>query len=472
MYTKPIIRYAIFLLVLLLVAFIVFASFLVRGQFLSTLAATKQQQDHKAVRVAARLEEKLHQAQERVRILALNPLIEHENPRIIEDLLVKTLAGCPSCEALLVTDYSGSLIAETPTGTHYPYFTGNLLASLPSKCEVLYINAAGQEDHYAFACAAQMQHPEGKGRLIVALLNLNYVAKATLLGNKDDEVTLLADELAIDNNAILLFAPEQNDEPPSTPIIVAAFGPIIKEKAAPYLEGTASVPKLTWTITVTKPFKSFIAQEIKTTFSGIQFTVSLFFPILIILALTIIATNHSRRYFRELALRDGLTGLYNHRFFQTELRAVIDGRNGRKVSLLLLDVDDFKSINDAHGHQVGDKILAKLATILSQNIRNTDIAARYGGEEFAVILIGIGLEEAFKIAERIRIAIKQQCACTVSIGISSFPACATTSEGLIKTADDALYKAKSLSKDRVQEAQPRAVSCDHNRDKDKSLYLQ
>lgn len=430
-----------------------FAGLLVRGQLSSTLSATKQQQEKKAARVAARLGEKLLQAQERIRILALNPLIEHEDPQVIKELLMKTMEGCPSCEILVVTDHKGSLITEIPQESLHPYLSGDQLASLPSRCELLCISPNSGKDHFAFACSAQTEDPENKGRLIIALLNLNYVAETTLLGNKGDEVLLLTDQLTDDNKAVLLFAPEAGHGPASLPFIAATFGPIIKEKAAPYLQGTALISELDWTITVTRSFESFIAENLRTTFSGIRFSFSLLLPILIIMALTIIAINHSRRYFRELALRDGLTGLYNHCFFQTELQTLIKGKSYQKVSLLMLDLDNFKHVNDTYGHQAGDKILQRVAAILLENIRETDIAARYGGEEFAVILPGISLRDALNVAERIRKAIKDRCACTISIGVSALPECATTAQELIKTADQALYRAKAKYKDRVEEAE-------------------
>lgn len=453
MYTKPIIRQAIFLLIILLVAFILFAGLLVRGRLLSTLSATKQQQEKKAARVAARLGEKLYQARERVRILALNPLMEDEEPQVVKELLMKTMEGCLSCEALLVTDHKGSLITEIPPGSLHPYLSSEKLVSLPSRCELLCISPAGGEDHFAFACSAQTEDPTNKGRLIIALLNLNYVAETTLLGNKDDEVLLLADQLTDANQAVLLFAPEAGHGSAPPPFIAATFGPIIKEKAAPYLQGTAPISELNWTITVTKSFESFIAENLKTTFSGIRFTFFLLLPILIMLVLTIIAINHSRRYFKELALKDGLTSLYNHCFFQTELQTLIKRKLHRKISLLMLDLDNFKHINDTYGHQAGDEILQRVAAIMLENIRETDIAARYGGEEFAVILPGISLREALKVAERIRKAIKDQCACTISIGVSALPECATTAKELIKTADQALYRAKAKCKDRVEVAE-------------------
>lgn len=175
----------------------------------------------------------------------------------------------------------------------------------------------------------------------------------------------------------------------------------------------------------------------------------LFFPVLIVLLLMILAVNHSRRYFRELANRDGLTGLFNHRFFQGELRGLVNEKRIRDVSLVMIDLDDFKKCNDKYGHQAGDEILRQVSNILLANIRSTDVAARYGGEEFALILPGVGLKGALGVAERIRRSVKAECGITVSLGVSSFPQYASTIEDLIRSADRALYKAKSKGKDLV-----------------------
>jgi diguanylate cyclase (GGDEF)-like protein len=184
---------------------------------------------------------------------------------------------------------------------------------------------------------------------------------------------------------------------------------------------------------------------------------------------------------REMVVKDALTGLYNRWFFFYRLNSEImrAKRYGRTLSLLILDVDDFKEINDRHGHLVGDKLLQDLAARITGLIRRSDskpsyevdIACRYGGEEFAIILpeavstpapalpgrAGSGESKgAVVVAERIRQRIEESrfrgLGMTVSIGISSYPEHGTEIEALIKSADDALYLAKRTGKNRVSVA--------------------
>lgn len=435
------------LLIVGLLGFIIFAGFLIHEQILRTLSDTKQQQNNKANRVAIRIEEKLHQSRERVEILALNPLLQEGNPRDIEDLLEKTMEQSPSCEALIVTEHDGSLIAEIPKGLHYYYINSNQLTSLLSKCEPLYIDITDTKKHCTFASAAQVQHSKGEGHIVIALLDLNYIAETTLLGNNDDKVSLFTEN----KDEIVLFAREHGLESHSVPIMVKILGSIVQRKIPAYLQGTAFLmPKLDWMVIVTRSYESFLTNNVKTIFRGVRFFTLLFLPVLIALVLTIFIINYSRNYLKGLALRDGLTNLYNHRYFQTKLHSLVNDEKKRKVSLLMIDLDDFKCFNDTYGHQAGDEVLKKVADIFLENIRDTDIASRYGGEEFAIILPGIGLEEAMKVAERIRKVIKTQCVSTVSIGVSSFPQPATTAEELIRGADNALYMAKDMSKNRVE----------------------
>lgn len=166
------------------------------------------------------------------------------------------------------------------------------------------------------------------------------------------------------------------------------------------------------------------------------------------------------RKMEELAVRDGLTGLYNHRFFQERLSNELERaeRYGKKTALLLLDVDFFKKINDTYGHQAGDRILKGVANVINSCIRGIDFAARYGGEEFAAILVNIDSKNAYEIAERIRATIwntnfeigdNQTIQVTLSIGVSSFPADADNQRLLISRADIALYEAKNNGRNRV-----------------------
>lgn len=166
-------------------------------------------------------------------------------------------------------------------------------------------------------------------------------------------------------------------------------------------------------------------------------------------------------YAEHLATVDGLTGLYNHRYFQQRLIQEIKraNRTGSKLSLILMDIDYFKHYNDNLGHPAGDKLLGQLAKILLGCVRTIDVVARYGGEEFAVILVDTGALDAYEVGERIRVSVEQyefdgretqpNGKVTISIGIASYPENAFSKDDLIKLADDALYKAKYISKNKV-----------------------
>lgn len=155
----------------------------------------------------------------------------------------------------------------------------------------------------------------------------------------------------------------------------------------------------------------------------------------------------------QLATRDGLTGLYNHRTFYVLLGDELARaqRFNRPVSLLMLDIDHFKRVNDTYGHQAGDAVLRGLSELLGRQARAVDRVCRYGGEEIAVILPEIDLEIAAKVAERLRAAVEAQpfdintgepLRITVSIGVASFPAHADNTQALMAAADVALYAAK------------------------------
>jgi diguanylate cyclase (GGDEF)-like protein len=163
-----------------------------------------------------------------------------------------------------------------------------------------------------------------------------------------------------------------------------------------------------------------------------------------------------------LTLKDDLTGVYNRRKFDQDLKEELNKavRYVRNLSLLMMDIDFFKKYNDIHGHQTGDAILKKLGSIFNNNMRNTDKVYRYGGEEFAVICTETDLESALIFAERLRNVIAEadfsdiegggpSGGLTVSIGVANFPANATRFDELIKHADDALYRAKKKGRNMV-----------------------
>ncbi|MEK7704280.1 MAG: diguanylate cyclase, partial [Myxococcota bacterium] len=167
----------------------------------------------------------------------------------------------------------------------------------------------------------------------------------------------------------------------------------------------------------------------------------------------------------ELASRDGLTGLYNHRMFYTLLHEemVRAQRFVHPVSLLMIDIDYFKQVNDAYGHQAGDAILKSLSALMVKQSRAVDRVCRYGGEEFVVILAETGAVAATKIAERLRAAVErtpfdrgggETSSITVSIGVATFPQDVDSPDGLVEAADVALYAAKQSGRNRTCQYEP------------------
>lgn len=159
-----------------------------------------------------------------------------------------------------------------------------------------------------------------------------------------------------------------------------------------------------------------------------------------------------------LSLRDGLTGLFNHTYFYQqidfEVRRYV--RYGTLVSLILIDIDDFKAVNDTCGHREGDRILAAMGKTLLRIERDSDICCRYGGEEFAVILPLTDVNEAGVIANRLRTELAEHLpdgkTVTVSIGVASCGAGTVTYRDLVERADAALYRVKRNGKNRVEVA--------------------
>ncbi len=174
----------------------------------------------------------------------------------------------------------------------------------------------------------------------------------------------------------------------------------------------------------------------------------------------VIAFENARLY--SLAITDSITKLYVHRYFQLRLDEEVarSRRYNSTISLLMCDIDHFKSINDNYGHQQGDLILKEISKILRKNVRNTDIAARYGGEEFAIILPETTQADAKIVAERIRRDVSQfefasiipgqpPLKCSISIGVAGFPLNADNKDQLIQKADSSLYRAKDMGRNKV-----------------------
>jgi diguanylate cyclase (GGDEF)-like protein len=162
-----------------------------------------------------------------------------------------------------------------------------------------------------------------------------------------------------------------------------------------------------------------------------------------------------------LAVTDGLTGLFNHRFFHEQLLQAVERslRSGTPVALLMIDVDHFKKYNDRQGHPAGDEALRTVARSISEDRRTVDVVARYGGEEFAVVLHDVTREQAVELADKMRLRVASAPIAhadqqplgrlTVSIGVAACPQDAQTAEALLEAADVALYRAKKSGRDTV-----------------------
>ena len=175
---------------------------------------------------------------------------------------------------------------------------------------------------------------------------------------------------------------------------------------------------------------------------------------------------------QRLSVTDPLTGLWNFRYFQLQADRELESaaRFHRSLSLLIIDLDHFKTVNDRFGHQVGDDVLLEVARRIQAATRVPDVVARYGGEEFVVLLPGTDLDGAVATAERIRAAVASSkiavtttqdiapLSVTCSIGVAEHPRHGTTVAGLLRTADAAMYQAKSQGRDRVVGAGRAAVA--------------
>jgi diguanylate cyclase (GGDEF)-like protein len=166
----------------------------------------------------------------------------------------------------------------------------------------------------------------------------------------------------------------------------------------------------------------------------------------------------------ELAMVDGLTGLFMRRYFDARIEEEIERSKRYKTpfSVVMMDVDDFKKLNDDHGHLIGDRVLRAIANVVKAQMRGVDTAARYGGEEIALILPRTEMVSAYNVGERIRAAVAdirvttdseppKVLSITASFGVASYPESkAADGEDLVRRADRALYRAKKTGKNRVE----------------------
>ena len=163
----------------------------------------------------------------------------------------------------------------------------------------------------------------------------------------------------------------------------------------------------------------------------------------------------------EMAITDALTGLFNRRYMETHLSALVEqaASRGKPITVLVLDIDFFKSINDGHGHDAGDDVLREFALRIRKSIRNIDLACRYGGEEFVIVMPETDMGVATVVAERLRRRIAGEpfpiqqgmrlLDVTLSIGIAALNGEGDNAAAMLKRADQALYRAKRDGRNRV-----------------------
>lgn len=177
----------------------------------------------------------------------------------------------------------------------------------------------------------------------------------------------------------------------------------------------------------------------------------------------------SNRRLEQLSITDGLTNLYNHRYFQDELSRAFEesARYERPLSLAMADIDFFKKVNDSYGHAVGDEVLKAVARMFKESSRTTDLVARYGGEEFAVMMPETDIASALTFAEKLRALVESspvetqagQLRVTVSIGVATVPhPNIHAAKELIVIADGALYRAKDAGRNRVKAEEKEKVA--------------
>ncbi len=172
---------------------------------------------------------------------------------------------------------------------------------------------------------------------------------------------------------------------------------------------------------------------------------------IVLLGATLLDNGRLFRQVRTLAISDSLTGLANYRHLVDVLQSELErsGRTNRPFSVLLMDLDGLKKINDRHGHVIGSRALCRVATILRLNSRSIDTAARYGGDEFALVLPETNVPAADQVVERIRNCLsadEEVPQLSMSIGVATFPRCGSTVQQLLEYADQALYAMKERTK--------------------------
>lgn len=223
-----------------------------------------------------------------------------------------------------------------------------------------------------------------------------------------------------------------------------------------------------WKVMIHKNIKDIIKIILKVILFDTGIIILILLPVIVLFYIFLAQLDKQKRelldhnsILKNLSTTDGLTGLLNHRSFQESLANCIDqhASNGNSLTLLMLDIDNFKIFNDQYGHQVGDRVLQHLSKLLALFTEGKGIVARYGGEEFVIILNNTESEKAAEDAQKlflllesspIMIAENTSVTISVSLGASSYPKDASDRENLIRYADQALYCAKEKSSNKIQ----------------------
>jgi diguanylate cyclase (GGDEF)-like protein len=166
----------------------------------------------------------------------------------------------------------------------------------------------------------------------------------------------------------------------------------------------------------------------------------------------------------QLAYLDGLTGIFNRRLFERRIREELDRavRYQTTLSVIMIDIDHFKRVNDEFGHLLGDEVLRKVSQMFHQALRKPDVCCRFGGEEFAIILPETSGPNAFLVAEKLRRLVSSfefpgvPRPVTISVGVADFPRCGDTRDNLVRSADESLYLAKQAGRNCVRSADAEA----------------